>query len=32
MFIEERAKSMGKLLTDMSLEEMDGIWNEAKSK
>lgn len=30
MFIEERAKMLGKKLTDMSLEEMDAIWNEAK--
>ncbi|MDZ4668054.1 MAG: nucleoside triphosphate pyrophosphohydrolase [bacterium] len=30
MFIEERAKLLGKSLTDMSLEEMDAIWNEAK--
>jgi XTP/dITP diphosphohydrolase len=31
-FIEERAKSLGKNLKDMSLEEMDAIWNEAKTK
>ncbi len=31
-FIEERADAMGKSLNDMSLEEMDGIWNEAKAK
>jgi XTP/dITP diphosphohydrolase len=31
-FIEERAKSLGKNLKDMSLEEMDAIWNEAKGK
>ena len=30
MFIEERANAMNKKLTDMSLEEMDAIWNEAK--
>lgn len=30
-FIEERAKSLGKNLKDMSLEEMDAIWNEAKT-
>ena len=30
MFIEERANDMNKKLTDMSLEEMDAIWNEAK--
>lgn len=31
-FIEERAKSLGKNLKDMSLEEMDAIWNEAKGQ
>jgi XTP/dITP diphosphohydrolase len=31
-FIEERAKDLGKNLLDMSLEEMDAIWNEAKGK
>lgn len=31
-FIEERAKEMNKNLIDMSLEEMDAIWNEAKAK
>jgi uncharacterized protein YabN with tetrapyrrole methylase and pyrophosphatase domain len=30
MFIEERANAMNKKLTDMSLEEMDAIWNESK--
>jgi XTP/dITP diphosphohydrolase len=30
-FIEERANSLGKSLKDMSLDEMDAIWNEAKS-
>lgn len=30
-FIEERANSLGKSLKEMSLEEMDAIWNEAKS-
>jgi len=29
-FIEKRALGMGKSLGEMSLEEMDGIWNEAK--
>lgn len=29
-FIEEKAEKMQKSLNDMSLEEMDGIWNEAK--
>lgn len=32
MFIEEKAKLLNKNLTDMSLEEMDAIWNEAKLK
>lgn len=31
MFIEESAKAIGKKMTDMSLEEMDAIWNEAKN-
>lgn len=30
--IEAEAKLQGKLLTDMSLEEMDAIWDKAKSK
>lgn len=30
-FLEERAKQLGKNLKDMSLAEMDQIWNEAKS-
>lgn len=30
MFIEERAGRMNKKLTDMTLAEMDEIWNEAK--
>ena len=29
-FIEEKAEKMQKSLNDMTLEEMDGIWNEAK--
>lgn len=29
-FIEQRAKDLGKTLSDMSLAEMDAIWNEAK--
>lgn len=29
-FIEARAKELGKNLTEMSLQEMDAIWNEAK--
>ncbi len=29
-FIEEKAEKMNKSLNDMTLEEMDGIWNEAK--
>jgi XTP/dITP diphosphohydrolase len=31
-YIEEVAQSQGKQLTDMTLREMDAIWNEAKSK
>ena len=31
MFIEEKAKEAGRNLTDMSLEEMDAIWNQAKT-
>lgn len=31
-FLEERAKEIGKSLKEMSLQEMDEIWNEAKSK
>jgi MazG family protein len=30
--MEEKAKATGKSLTDMSLQEMDNIWNEIKSK
>jgi XTP/dITP diphosphohydrolase len=30
MYIEEKAKEAGKNLTEMSLEEMDEIWNQAK--
>jgi XTP/dITP diphosphohydrolase len=29
-FIEARAKELGKNLTEMNLQEMDAIWNEAK--
>lgn len=29
-YIEDRSLSCGKLLKDMSLEEMDELWNEAK--
>ena len=29
--VEQRAEEQGKALTDMSLEEMDGYWNEAKA-
>jgi XTP/dITP diphosphohydrolase len=32
MFIESRAKDKGKSLTEMTLAEMDEIWNEAKLK
>jgi XTP/dITP diphosphohydrolase len=31
-FIEARAKELGKNLTEMSLQEMDAIWNEAKKQ
>jgi XTP/dITP diphosphohydrolase len=31
-FIEERAAELKKSLNEMTLEEMDGIWNEAKAK
>lgn len=31
-FIEERAAALHKTLKDMTLEEMDGIWNEAKAQ
>jgi XTP/dITP diphosphohydrolase len=30
-YIEEQAMKSGKKLKDMSLQEMDGLWNEAKS-
>ena len=29
-YIEQRAKEQGKELKEMSLEEMDALWNEAK--
>jgi uncharacterized protein YabN with tetrapyrrole methylase and pyrophosphatase domain len=29
-FIEERAREQGRSLTDMTLAEMDAIWDEAK--
>lgn len=29
--IEQRAKEMGKKLSDMTLAEMDALWNEAKN-
>lgn len=32
MFIEQKAVAMGRSLNDMSLEEMDAIWNEAKKR
>ncbi len=32
MFLEKRAKEVGKELTDMSLDEMDGYWEEAKKE
>lgn len=31
MFIEERAKEINKKMSDMSLDEMDAIWNESKA-
>ena len=29
-YIEEKAKEMGKSVADMTLEEMEGLWQEAK--
>ena len=31
-YMENAARNMGKSLADMSLEEMEGLWNEAKHK
>ena len=31
-YVEQRAKEHGKMLADMTLGEMDALWNEAKSK
>jgi XTP/dITP diphosphohydrolase len=31
-YVEARAKEQGKELKDMTLEEMDALWNEAKGK
>ena len=31
-YMEERAKEMGKKLEDMSIEEMELLWQEAKEK
>ncbi len=31
MFIEERAKEINKNMTEMTLDEMDAIWNESKT-
>jgi uncharacterized protein YabN with tetrapyrrole methylase and pyrophosphatase domain len=31
-FIEEKARALGKQLKDMTLEEMDKYWNEAKQQ
>lgn len=31
-YIEEKSKEQGRSLRDMSLKEMDGLWNEAKMK
>jgi XTP/dITP diphosphohydrolase len=30
--VEQRAKEQGRELKDMTLEEMDRLWNEAKQK
>ena len=30
-YVEAKAKEMGKSLQDMTLAEMDALWNEAKS-
>ena len=31
-YVEQRAEEQGKELGDMTLEEMDRLWNEAKEK
>lgn len=31
-YVEEKAKEKGKSLKDMTLREMDELWNEAKNK
>jgi XTP/dITP diphosphohydrolase len=31
-YMENAARNMGKSLANMSLEEMEGLWNEAKHK
>ena len=31
-YVEQRAKQQGKALRDMTLSEMDALWNEAKQK
>jgi uncharacterized protein YabN with tetrapyrrole methylase and pyrophosphatase domain len=31
MFIEEKAQLLNKNMIDMTLDEMDAIWNESKS-
>ena len=31
-YVEQKAKEMGKELKDMTLGEMDALWNEAKNK
>ncbi|MBQ3828161.1 MAG: nucleoside triphosphate pyrophosphohydrolase, partial [Prevotella sp.] len=31
-YVEDHSIKMGKPLTEMSLEEMDALWNEAKEK
>ena len=31
-YVEQGAKKQGRSLSDMNLEEMDELWNEAKAK
>jgi tetrapyrrole methylase family protein/MazG family protein len=31
MYIEEKAQQLNKNMIDMTLDEMDAIWNESKS-
>jgi XTP/dITP diphosphohydrolase len=30
-YIEQKSKELGKPMTEMTLEEMDALWNEAKT-